>query len=687
MAATRVPSVGVHDDRPAHEPVSQPRGLGPQREVGLLAVGEVALVEQAHLLEQLAAGEHQRAVRVAGRLPALGHGGRREDAAEVRVDDRRGAVAEVGAGQAGPGPRGHGLEHAGQAVRARARRRAGASPTQSPSSACGWASTCRNPALAPGPKPAVAGQRHERDAVGQPGSQRRRPASGVEPLSTTTTRTPPGTSWARNRATVARHRSARFQWTITTGSTGLILADRRDRGARWGDGHAARPGGPRPARLHRRLAVAVPRLRHRRGAPRGGRVRRARRDRRLAGRARPALRPPRRQPRGVGHRRRTTPRPAPFRIIGAHTDSPNLRVKPHPDAGQAGYRQLAVEVYGGALLNSWLDRDLGLSGPGRRARTARGAERAPAAHRPPAPPRPAAGDPPRPRDQRAAGCCSTRSSTSARSGASATRRPAAFAAFVADAARRRRRRRPRLGPHGPRPHARHARRRRRRAHRARRGSTTSARRGPGSSALLAVAADAATAAPSPGARAVRPRGDRLDVRPRRRVDAAARPSSSAIVAGLGGGREDLLRALAGSLCALGRHGPRHPPELRRPPRARPPHRAQRRPGAQGEQQPALRHRRRQRAPRSCSPASRPACRYQRYAHRSDLPCGSTIGPITAAGARHPHLRRRRAAAGDALGPRARAARTTRRTTPPPWPRSSPLGVTPPGQHGRLVHHD
>lgn len=51
-----------------------------------------------------------------------------------------------------------------------------------------------------------------------------------------------------------------------------------------------------------------------------------------------------------------------FRIIGAHTDSPNLRVKPHADAGRAGYRQVAVEVYGGALLNSWLDRDLGLSG-------------------------------------------------------------------------------------------------------------------------------------------------------------------------------------------------------------------------------------------------------------------------------------------------------------------------------------
>jgi aspartyl aminopeptidase len=53
---------------------------------------------------------------------------------------------------------------------------------------------------------------------------------------------------------------------------------------------------------------------------------------------------------------------APFRVVGAHTDSPNLRLKPRPDSGAAGWRQLAVEVYGGALVNSWLDRDLGLSG-------------------------------------------------------------------------------------------------------------------------------------------------------------------------------------------------------------------------------------------------------------------------------------------------------------------------------------
>lgn len=53
---------------------------------------------------------------------------------------------------------------------------------------------------------------------------------------------------------------------------------------------------------------------------------------------------------------------APLRIVGAHTDSPNLRLKPIPDRGGTGFRQLGVEVYGSALLNSWLDRDLGFSG-------------------------------------------------------------------------------------------------------------------------------------------------------------------------------------------------------------------------------------------------------------------------------------------------------------------------------------
>lgn len=53
---------------------------------------------------------------------------------------------------------------------------------------------------------------------------------------------------------------------------------------------------------------------------------------------------------------------APFRLVGAHTDSPCLRVKPHPDTGASGWKQVAVEVYGGILNNSWLDRDLGVAG-------------------------------------------------------------------------------------------------------------------------------------------------------------------------------------------------------------------------------------------------------------------------------------------------------------------------------------
>ena len=52
----------------------------------------------------------------------------------------------------------------------------------------------------------------------------------------------------------------------------------------------------------------------------------------------------------------------PFHVVGAHTDSPCLRVKPLPDTGAFGWRQLGVEVYGGVLLNSWLDRDLGIAG-------------------------------------------------------------------------------------------------------------------------------------------------------------------------------------------------------------------------------------------------------------------------------------------------------------------------------------
>ncbi len=51
-----------------------------------------------------------------------------------------------------------------------------------------------------------------------------------------------------------------------------------------------------------------------------------------------------------------------MRMVGAHTDSPCLKVKPNPEIINNKYLQLGVEVYGGALLNPWFDRDLSLAG-------------------------------------------------------------------------------------------------------------------------------------------------------------------------------------------------------------------------------------------------------------------------------------------------------------------------------------
>lgn len=58
-------------------------------------------------------------------------------------------------------------------------------------------------------------------------------------------------------------------------------------------------------------------------------------------------------------------KPAPesgFLVLGSHTDSPNLRIKPAADLIRHGYRQLGIEVYGGVLLSTWLDRDLSIAG-------------------------------------------------------------------------------------------------------------------------------------------------------------------------------------------------------------------------------------------------------------------------------------------------------------------------------------
>ncbi|PID72483.1 MAG: M18 family aminopeptidase [Desulfobulbus propionicus] len=51
-----------------------------------------------------------------------------------------------------------------------------------------------------------------------------------------------------------------------------------------------------------------------------------------------------------------------LRMAGAHTDSPCLKIKPNPTSKTHSYVQFGIEVYGGALLNPWFDRDLSLAG-------------------------------------------------------------------------------------------------------------------------------------------------------------------------------------------------------------------------------------------------------------------------------------------------------------------------------------
>ncbi len=59
---------------------------------------------------------------------------------------------------------------------------------------------------------------------------------------------------------------------------------------------------------------------------------------------------------------KTAPAQSGIRMVGAHTDSPCLMIKPQPELTTAGYFQLGIEVYGGALLNPWFDRDLSIAG-------------------------------------------------------------------------------------------------------------------------------------------------------------------------------------------------------------------------------------------------------------------------------------------------------------------------------------
>jgi aspartyl aminopeptidase len=54
--------------------------------------------------------------------------------------------------------------------------------------------------------------------------------------------------------------------------------------------------------------------------------------------------------------------PIPFRILGSHTDSTGFTLKPRADVDGYGWQQVGIEIYGAPLLNSWLDRELGLAG-------------------------------------------------------------------------------------------------------------------------------------------------------------------------------------------------------------------------------------------------------------------------------------------------------------------------------------
>ena len=322
---------------------------------------------------------------------------------------------------------------------------------------------------------------------------------------------------------------------------------------------------------------------------------------------------------------------------------PTCGSSPTPTPAASGWRQLAVEVYGGALVNSWLDRDLGPVRPGGAGATARSCSSCVD--------RPLARVPQLAihldRDVNERGLVLDKQVHLTPVWGLG---PPAEGDFVALRGRRAGRARPgrhrRLGPDAARPHAAALLGVEQRAHRRPPASTTCARPGRRSTAL---AEQRRRARADRRGLPVRPRGGGLGEHHRRRR-AAPGDVLDRLVLARGGAAERPPPRARRVVVRLGRHGPRRPPQLPRAPRAGPPPAARTR-------GPVLKVNANQRYATDATTAAlfTRACRAGRRAVAGVrvpqlMPCGSTIGPITAARLGHRHGRRRLRPAVDALGP-------------------------------------